>query len=97
MFSRIRTSNIIKRTFSHHRDLIKIPTSCFVDTKKIEETNKNVHELVSKIDQMNHKIHQMNHKIININNELDYTQFFIILNFVITTGIGIPILFITLT
>jgi len=77
--------NIIKRTFSHHHTPTKFPVSSFVnhfDRKTMEETNKNVNELLSKIHNINNKIH-------NINNEIDHTQFFIILNFIITGSMGI--------
>jgi hypothetical protein len=82
-------SNIIKRTFNHHRDLIKFPVSSFInhfDREKMEETNKNVNELVSKINQINFKINKMN-------DENTYMDKYFIANFVLVNGIYMPLLF----
>ena len=80
-------SNIIKRTFCHHRDLIKIPTSPFFDKEKIEETNKNIQMLDSKINHIQVKIDQENNNIKN----------YIVFNFILTNAIGLPIIIIGLT
>jgi|688.fasta_scaffold821304_1 hypothetical protein len=77
------TISNIKRTFSHHHDSTKFPVSSFInhfDREKMEETNKNVNELVSKINQINFKINKMD-------NENNYMVKYLIANFVLINGI----------
>jgi len=76
MFFIARQSNIIKRAFCHHRDLIKTPTSTFINNHLAEETNKNVNELVSKFDIIDKKV-----------NNIDK---YIFLNFALIHGIYFP-------
>ena len=52
-------SNIIKRTFCHHRDLIQTPGSTLHSREKLESSVQNltnkIHCIQSKIDQINKK------------------------------------------
>ncbi len=84
------TPNIIKRTFSHHHSPTNFPVSSFInhfDRKTMEETNKNVHELVSKTNHINTRVN-------TIFEEVDFLHNIIILNFIITNTIGLSILLI---
>jgi hypothetical protein len=76
-------SNIIKRAFSHHRDLIQTPGSTLPDKVKLEPY---VQDLTSKINRIEAKIHAMDKENIIIHN-------YIIVNFVITNAIFMPLLF----
>lgn len=76
MFTR---SNIIKRAFCHHRDLIPKRVSILSDKEKIED-------LTSKINHIEAKIDKINEDNIIVNN-------YIMVNFVLTNAILMPLLF----
>jgi hypothetical protein len=78
-------SNIIKRTFSHHRDLIQIPGSTLHDKEKIED-------LTNKINSINSKIYDINIKIYDIVDFIDKTNKYMFFNFVMINCISIPFL-----
>ena len=56
----MRSFNIINRTLSHHHTpFTKFPVSSFInhiDKEKVDETNKNVLDLISKVDDINIKV-----------------------------------------
>jgi hypothetical protein len=72
-------SIIIKRAFCHHRDLIKTPVSILSDKEKIEDLTKKINRIESKIDQINKE------------NIIMYK--YIIVNFVLTNAIFMPLIF----
>jgi hypothetical protein len=72
-------SNIIKRAFCHHRDLIPKPVSFLSDKEKIEDLTSKINRIEAKIDQ--------------INEENIITHKYIMVNFVITNAIFMPLLF----
>ena len=76
-------SNIIKRTFSHHRDLIQTPGSSLPSKEKLEPS---VQDLTSKINHIEAKICQIDKENIIMHK-------YIIFNFVLTNGIFMPLLF----
>ena len=79
-------SNIIKRVFSHHRDLIKIPGSTLHSREKLESS---VQDLTSKINRIEAKIDTMD-------NENNIMNTYIIVNFVLTNAIFMPVIFFNL-
>ena len=76
MFFIARQSNIIKRAFCHHRDLIQTPASTISHHLSRDEINENVNKLVSKIDIIDKKV-----------NNIDK---YIFLNFALIHGIYFP-------
>ena len=76
-------NNIIKRVFSHHRDLIKIPGSTLSDKIKFDSS---VQHLTSKINCIQTKIDKMDDENISMNK-------YIIIHFVLTNAIFMPLLF----
>ena len=72
-------SIIIKRAFCHHRDLIKTPVSILSDKEKIEDLTKKINRIEAKIDK--------------INKENIIMDKYIIVNFVLTNAIFMPLLF----
>lgn len=76
-------SNIIKRVFSHHRDLIKIPGSTLPSKEKLEPS----------VQELTNKIHCIETKIDQIDKENIIMHKYIIFNFVLTNGIFMPLLF----
>ena len=72
-------SIIIKRAFCHHRDLIKTPVSILSDKEKIEDLTKKINRIEAKIDQ--------------INKENIIMDRYIIVNYVLTNAIFMPLLF----
>ena len=79
-------SNIIKRTFSHHRDLIQTPGSTLHSREKLESSVQN---LTSKINRIEAKIDTMD-------NENNIMNTYIIVNFVLTNAIFMPVIFFNL-
>ena len=79
-------SNIIKRTFSHHRDLIQTPGSTLHSREKLESSVQN---LTSKINRIEAKIDQINKENIIMDK-------YIIVNFVLTNAIFMPVIFFNL-
>ena len=79
-------SNIIKRTFSHHRDLIQTPGSTLHSREKLESSVQN---LTSKINRIEAKIDTMD-------NENKIMNTYIIVNFVLTNAIFMPVIFFNL-
>ena len=76
-------SNIIKRAFSHHRDLIQTPGSTLHSREKLESS---VQDLTYKINHIETKIDQIDKKNIIMHK-------YIIVNFVLTNAIFMPLLF----
>jgi enamine deaminase RidA (YjgF/YER057c/UK114 family) len=76
-------SNIIKRAFSHHRDLIQTPGSTLPDKVKLE----------SYVQDLTNKINHIQTKIDIINKENIIMQKYIIVNFVLTNAIFLPLIF----
>ena len=72
-------SIIIKRAFCHHRDLIQTPLSILSDKEKIEDLTKKINRIEAKIDK--------------INKENIIMDKYIIVNFVLTNAIFMPLLF----
>ena len=73
-------SNIIKRAFSHHRDLIQTPGSTLHSREKLESSVQN---LTSKINRIEAKIDTMD-------NENNIMNTYIIVNFVLTNAGPLP-------
>jgi hypothetical protein len=76
-------SNIIKRAFSHHRDLIQTPGSTLPSREKLEPY---VQDLTSKINRIEAKMNTIDKENITMNK-------YIIINFVLTNAIFMPLLF----
>ena len=76
-------SNIIKRTFSHHRDLIQTPGSTLHNREKLE----------SSVQELTNKINRIQSKIDLIEKENIIMHKYIIVNFVLTNAIFMPLLF----
>ena len=76
-------SNIIKRTFSHHRDLIQTPGSSLPSKEKLE----------SSVQELTNKINRIQSKIDLIEKENIIMHKYIIVNFVLTNAIFMPLLF----
>jgi peptidoglycan hydrolase CwlO-like protein len=87
----MRPFNIIKRTLSHHHSptsFTKFPVSSFInhiDKEKVDETNKNVLDLVSKVDIIDNKINSINTKVKN-------TDTYLFIHLVIMHSIYMPII-----
>jgi hypothetical protein len=84
MFTR---SNIIKRAFCHHRDLIPKRVSILSDKEKIEDLTNNINIINTKIDSI-HKY--MNNYIDNTDTDIDNIYKFLRINFVLVNCIFIP-------
>ena len=76
-------TNIIKRTFSHHRDLIQTPGSTLHSREKLE----------SSVQNLTNKIHHIQAKIDQIDKENITMHKYIIVNYVLTNAIFMPLLF----
>lgn len=80
----MRSFNIIKRTLSHHHSptsFTKYPVSSFsnhIDKEKVDETNKNVLDLLSKVD--------------NINTRVKNTDAYLFIHLIIMHSIYMPII-----
>jgi hypothetical protein len=75
-------SNIIKRAFSHHRDLIKTPLSTLHDREKLESS---VQDLTNKINPIQVK-----------NDEMDYINKYIMWDLALTNAIFMSVIFFNL-
>lgn len=85
----MRHFNIIKRTLSHHHSTFtKFPVSSFInhiDKEKVDETNKNVQDLVYKINNIDNKINSINTKVKN-------TDTYLFIHLIIMHSIYMPII-----